>query len=584
MRVRTYGFFLLGIVGILPLAIFGYLSMHRSEATAVDMAHASNGRLARAIAERIAAYASSERRLLTVIGAAALEQAKRDDAAATVDAYELNYQYFHRITVYRRDGSRWVGKPPGAFEPYAKQAIAGAAMQSPVVPAAKNATGAFAHTMILAEPVIIAGRREGAVVARMDLVGIWPPINSTRVGKSGFVRLLATDGTLLAHGDPDERRFVFDADKAANRALITAAKNARVITNHQNKQVVASLASVPGTDWVILVEQQVAEAYAGASAIRRDLILLGAIAVFFIVVLGVVFGRSLVRGLERLRSHTKTIARGDLKARLEPQSRLVEVRALAESLNDMTASLERLQQEARARERVTTFGRVAAGLAHDLRRPVEAVRSALGAAIDNPDDAESEALLRKVVDEDLPQLKEYMDDLRHLAQAGELDLRRQFTDPVELVDQVVAELKANPKWGRIEFAAAGSAGKEAYWDRRLIRRALLNLSVNAAEAILGDSDRGKVVVQLSEADDGGTVQLEVSDTGPGIPPERLDTLLEVDFASSKRNSGIGLGLGVVRQVVHAHAGKIEVVSDVGQGTVFTLTLPRDEPAVHQRKA
>lgn len=584
MRVRTYGLLLLALVGILPLAIFGYLAMQRSEATAVDLAQASNSRLATAIAERISAYATSERRLLTVIGAAALEQPKQDDAATAIDAYELNYQYFHNITVYRRDGSHWVGKPLAAFGSYSKRAIAGSAAVSPVSPAGKNTAGAFAHTMIIAEPVMIAGRREGAVIARMDLVGIWPPINHTRVGTTGFVRLLTADGTLLAHGNPEERRFVFNADKAANRALIAAAKRNRVITNHQGKKVVASLASVPGTDWVILVEQEVAEAYAGAVAIRRDLILLGAIAVFFIIVLGVLFGRALVRGLERLRSHTKTIARGDLETRLEPRSRLVEVRALAESLNDMSASLEALQAEARARERVTTFGRVAAGLAHDLRRPVEAVRGALDAAIDSPDDAESEALLRKVVDVDLPQLKDYMDDLRHLAQAGELDLRRQFTDPVELVERVVAELKGNPKWGRIEFSAAGTASHEAFWDRRLIRRALLNLAVNAAEAILSESSHGNVKVELSDADDDDAVQLEVCDTGPGIPPERLPTLLEADFISSKRSSGIGLGLGVVRQVVHAHAGKIEVVSDEGQGTVFTLTLPRDEPAVHQRKA
>gem|GEM_PF-5808992 len=584
MRVRTYGLLLLALVGILPLAIFGYLAMQRSEATAVDLAQASNSRLATAIAERISAYATSERRLLTVIGAAALEQPKQDDAATAIDAYELNYQYFHNITVYRRDGSHWVGKPLAAFGSYSKRAIAGSAAVSPVSPAGKNTAGAFAHTMIIAEPVMIAGRREGAVIARMDLVGIWPPINHTRVGTTGFVRLLTADGTLLAHGNPEERRFVFNADKAANRALIAAAKRNRVITNHQGKKVVASLASVPGTDWVILVEQEVAEAYAGAVAIRRDLILLGAIAVFFIIVLGVLFGRALVRGLERLRSHTKTIARGDLETRLEPRSRLVEVRALAESLNDMSASLEALQAEARARERVTTFGRVAAGLAHDLRRPVEAVRGALDAAIDSPDDAESEALLRKVVDVDLPQLKDYMDDLRHLAQAGELDLRRQFTDPVELVERVVAELKGNPKWGRIEFSAAGTASHEVFWDRRLIRRALLNLAVNAAEAILSESSHGNVKVELSDADDDDAVQLEVCDTGPGIPPERLPTLLEADFISSKRSSGIGLGLGVVRQVVHAHAGKIEVVSDEGQGTVFTLTLPRDEPAVHQRKA
>jgi len=580
MRARTYGLLLLALVGILPLAVFGYLALQRSESTAIDLARTSNQRLAVAVADRIAAYMTAERQLLATMGAAALQAKSRDDAKALLGAYELSHQHFHDVTVYRRDGSAWVGNPTGEFARLATSAAAGERDSSRVKPAAKNATGAFAHTMVIAEPVMVAGRREGAIVATVDLVGIWPPINSTRVGKSGFVRLLTADGQLLAHGDPEERRFVFDADAGANRAFIAAAQNKSIVTNQQGKRVVASVAKVPNSNWVVLVEQSVGEAFAGAAAIRRDLVILGLLAVVVIILLGVVFGRFLVRGLERLRAHTNTLASGDLEARVDPKSRLLEVRALADSLNEMSESLHQLHEEARARERVTTFGRIAAGLAHDLRRPIEALRSACEMVTRAPDDPEAIALLQSVNEKDLPRLKEYMDDLRHLAQSGDMDLRRQRTDPGALVQEVVAELATKPKWAGVEFSATGECD-DTFWDRRLIHRALFNLAANGAEAILEGRRSGMVTIALAPPREDELVQIRVSDNGVGIPQDRLGEILSVDFVSTKRTSGIGLGLGVVRQVADAHEGRVEVSSRPGHGTVFTLTLPGNDPSIEE---
>ncbi len=261
----------------------------------------------------------------------------------------------------------------------------------------------------------------------------------------------------------------------------------------------------------------------------------------------------------------------------------MEVRALAESLNEMSSSLQQLHEEARARERVTTFGRIAAGLAHDLRLPIEAVRSACHQATRVPGDPDALALLQSVYEKDIPRLKEYMDDLRHLAQSGDMDLRRQLTDPASLVQEVVDELANKPKWSGVEFSVTGES-RQVFWDRRLVHRAVFNLAANGADAILETRREGNVMIELADAADAEQVHIKVIDDGAGIAEERLDEVLNFDFVSTKRSSGIGLGLGVVRQVADAHAGSIEVESRRGQGTVFVLTLPGNDPVGQSREA
>ena len=140
--------------------------------------------------------------------------------------------------------------------------------------------------------------------------------------------------------------------------------------NQQGTEVVASAAFVPGRDWLVVVEQPVSEAFAAARAMKRDLLLLGAATLVLVVLCGILFGRTAVRSLERLRAHTHILAAGDLDARIDTRTPLLEARALGEALNEMASSLKKLHDEARNRERLSTFSRVAAGLAHDLRNPI----------------------------------------------------------------------------------------------------------------------------------------------------------------------------------------------------------------------
>lgn len=573
MRVRTYGLILLTLVGVAPLAIYGIMALARAQDTSAEQVQEGNRRAARAIAGRIEAYAASESNLVAAIGAAVWHARGAHARQLVLDAYQLDYPHLHDLVVHDASGQVIAGRVPGdrteLYQRFAGQALAGERSRSRIEAAAAGRE-LFAHTMTIGEPIVIAGKREGAIVARYDLVGIWPAVDSVRVGKTGVVRLLADDGRLLAHGDPEERRFVFEEDPNRDRELVAGALLGKTVVNRQGEEILAAVAFVPDFPAIVVVEQSVIEAFADIRSMQINLVLLAGGALAFAIALGLAFGRQLVQALENLRTHTRGLA-DDLQRKPTLRTRLVEVQALADALDDMARALFDEREQTRMRERLTTFARVAAGLAHDLRMPVEAVHSAMDLIAERPSDPAAQRLLGRIRQRDLPRLRRFVDDLHRLAHKGNLGLEYERLAPRPLLDEICAELAGAPKWSGVSFEIRGEAGP-AVLDRGLVHRAIVNLAGNAAEACLELGPGGTVTLELSEDDD--MLEIRVVDTGVGMPPERVAALEHSDFQSTKRTTGVGLGLGVVRQVLAAHDGSLAIASTVGVGSVFTIRLPR----------
>jgi signal transduction histidine kinase len=163
-----------------------------------------------------------------------------------------------------------------------------------------------------------------------------------------------------------------------------------------------------------------------------------------------------------------------------------------------------------------------------------------------------------------------MSDLTRLARSGDLDVELEPHDALELAGAVIDEIAAAPKFRGIEFEASGEPATVEV-DRELVKRALYNLANNGAEACLEKGRGGSVAIRVSHH--GDEVDFSVTDTGPGIEPERIAEVLSSSLKSTKRSTGVGLGLGVVRQVAESHGGVLDLESEVGQGCAFTLTLP-----------
>jgi signal transduction histidine kinase len=573
VRIRTFALVLLVLLGAVPLGAYSIASIRRSERTAVTEVKTSNQRLAKVVAERIGAHVDAQQELLSVVGAAALSATDATEAQLVLEAHQLRQQHFHDLAVFGADGSLFAGT--GSWIEYRdliQEAVRGNARRSPLIKADDPSQPLFGHVQVFVEPVFVAGKQVGVVASRVDLITMWRPVEAVHVGERGRARLVDFNGTLLAHGEGEERRKVFASNAGAESRIIAGALLGGLVENHSGTQVVASVAAVPGSDWLVIVEQPATEAYAAARAMKWDLLWLGGGAILLVLVVGVLAGRTLVRGLERLRAHTKVLARGELGTRIDTKAAILEVEALATSLNDMAASIQEAHEKAKARERLATFARVAAGLAHDIRQPIETIRAACATMQDDPNDVEARELFEFMTEKELPRLKRYMDDLQRIAHEGNVELVPTEIVPRELTDELAADLRSSPKWGGVEFAARGGA-RPFVADRDLVRRALYNLCANAADACAGKGADGNVRIEVADTDAAGWVEFRIADNGPGIAAERLAKLLEGDFSSTKRSTGVGLGFGVALHVAEAHGGKITAVSEVGVGSTFVVRLP-----------
>lgn len=571
MRVRWYALIVLVVVGLVPLFAFGWLASASAERTAVAEVRTGTQRVADSVAHQVAAYIQAERAQLHTIGAAILLSGR---PAYTQNAFEIQFPYLHGLTVYGADGravlGQGTGQPDEDLRMVAERAIGGHAASAPVRPASASSGGPFAHTIAIGEPLMVAGEQAGAVAARVDLVDIWQPINAARVGERGFVRLVAPDGTLLAHGDPEERRQIFQPHD--NLDIVRRARRGETIVNSQGEEELAAVAEVGDRGWAVVVEQPVAEALGAVRAMRRQLALLAGAALLLAAAAALFAGRKAVRAIESVESHTRVLASGDLDAVFKPTSGIAEIDSLGGRINDMAASLKRLGQEAQAKERMNTFGRVAAGLAHDLRIPLEHVRDACEGLAANKEDAAFWEDFEFCRSTELPKLRAFIDDLHRLSiqDAGKLSPRT--IDATHLLEDVVHQLRGTPKFSNISFAVDSKAG-EMVADERLLQRAIFNLGKNAAEACAGNGRAEKEVrFEAEEAADG--VVIRVRDTGYGMSPEVLERIMTGDFHSTKRTNGIGLGFGVARHVAQVHGGRLEATSQVGAGTTFTLLVPR----------
>jgi signal transduction histidine kinase len=220
-------------------------------------------------------------------------------------------------------------------------------------------------------------------------------------------------------------------------------------------------------------------------------------------------------------------------------------------------------------ERLAFLGTLAGGLAHEIKNPLSTMTITLGLLREDLGSArkDPEKALRRVtvLEREVTRLEEI---LAHFLQfAGRLQLDRRPTDLNGVVAEILDFITPAALRKKIELRHHLSPGlPPLLLDRDRVKQALLNLVLNALEAMPG---RGELLVQTSMT--GGAVRVDVTDTGPGIPPEVLGRIFEAYFSTKK--TGTGLGLPIARRIVEEHGGVLHVFTEVGKGTRFTLFLP-----------
>lgn len=246
-----------------------------------------------------------------------------------------------------------------------------------------------------------------------------------------------------------------------------------------------------------------------------------------------------------------------------------EIRQLGDSFNSMADKLVELQENVRKQERQAMFGRIAAGLVHDLSHPIQNIGNSCKLILKMFDDIEYRETFKRTVDREMVVVKRVLDDLRNIARP--IPLERFPVDINRSVAEVVESMHQHAETAGVTLRAE-LAPEVAFIEGDLfaLGRVYRNLIINAIQA----TAPGGLVVAATEARE-NRVQVRVYDTGCGIPPDRLGAIFE-DFVTTKRR-GLGLGLAISKKIVEQLGGQISVASEVGKGTTFVLEFPRTQP-------
>jgi signal transduction histidine kinase len=310
----------------------------------------------------------------------------------------------------------------------------------------------------------------------------------------------------------------------------------------------------------------------------RNLVLVvataGAVAVcaVMMMVLAVVVRRPLIE----LQEQIAKVREGDLHATVKFAERNDEMGDLGRDFNEMVRQLresrveiQRLHRTQMSRaEHLATLGELAAGLAHEIRNPLAGIAGVIEIiGRDLPSNSPALTVVADVRDE-VQHINRIVTELLEIARPKAPLFR--MADLVGTAEHAVlfARDQARSKDITIEMKRLNMPKIEH--DTGQIHQVLLNLLLNATQACEAG---GSVKVEFSEAED--TESVLVTDTGKGIPPDILSNIFRPFFTT--KGNGTGLGLSLARRIVEDHGGRIEVASFFGQGSCFTVSLPKVRP-------
>ena len=306
------------------------------------------------------------------------------------------------------------------------------------------------------------------------------------------------------------------------------------------------------------------------NAVRRQLWSVFLIVAAAALTVAFLFSRIITRPIIALTKTIRKMGKGDLSARVKVRAS-GELRDLADSYNAMAEEIEHFDQ---------SRSQFVSNASHELKTPLTTMKILLENLIYQPDmPAELRGEFMQDMNHEIDRLTNVVTDLLTLTQADshQSELHPEPTDLSALVEETLHLLHPAAEKRDQSLNAVIEPGLTVNCDPGKMQQIITNLVDNALKYT---SDGGEITVTLS--DQGDQVALSVADNGVGIPEDDqthiFDRFYRVDKARSRATGGTGLGLAIVRQMVAMHHGEITVTSAPGEGSTFTVTLPRRREA------
>jgi len=535
-------------------------------------------------------------------GSTAARQLNPSEAAAYFELVRDQYGVYRRFRISNAEGrvvydSREDCCVSCASEEWYRRAIVGRPYMSEIELAAAGQESVFR----LAAPIRSAdGAVQGVLCAAVSTRPIVASVLRVKLGKSGECYLVDGTGTFLAHQDGYRILNENIAQSESFKHIFDTAEGQAIYTDYRGIQVLGAARSLEGIDWHVVVEQDRDEAFSPSDQLQRNIWIVIGVTVAGAIGLSALLAWYVASPIRALSEAARTLARGDFdNALLDARTtRRDEIGALYAAFENMAGQLKHrhssletrvglteseLQRveaelkgtlEAAARsERLAALGRLASGVAHEIRTPLTSLKLFLQSVQEDvaisPEQSEDYRVAVRQVARIEKTINHFLDFARPRQPVlVELDF-------VQLVDEVLEVIRprANQQEVEIHECIAPELPHVA-GDVRQLGEVLVNLVVNALDAM---PDGGRLTISIAEetAQPGSIsptwVRIDVSDTGPGIPEEDVTRLFEPFFTT--KAAGSGLGLAIVKGTIERHCGTVQVDTRLHAGTTITVRLP-----------
>lgn len=374
-----------------------------------------------------------------------------------------------------------------------------------------------------------------------------------------------------------------------------------VNVNQRPYQVVYSPLIIRGTQigWIGVLKTSdylVSE----AAQTRTLMIVLFAAGAFGVTIIGSLIGQSIARPILKLRDMSKAVAAGDLnqsiglrrndeigelgeafdtmtqhlRERTEEAERLyAETLQRNKELAEINARLEATQLQLIQSEKLAAIGQLTAGIVHDVKNPFAVIMgmAEVLAEEENLDETARHGL--KVIRESAVKGNTIVSDLLKFARQSKPEMR-----VMDLRETIQTAMRLTAYLTRRYNTVMDLPDEPVMvnYDAQLIEQVLINMIHNAVQAM---PEKGDLTVRLACVNN--TAQITIQDTGAGIEPENLKRIFDPFFTTKPEGEGTGLGLSVSYGIIANHRGHIDVKSEVGKGTAFTIVLPMQQSTSSQ---
>ena len=316
--------------------------------------------------------------------------------------------------------------------------------------------------------------------------------------------------------------------------------------------------------------------------------------VLLAIAMGQILSRMVVKPLKALEESMREIAEGKF-GMVSINSGDREIVSLTSAFNRMLKELEVRQRHLVQSEKLASLGTLLSGVAHELNNPLSNISSSCQILMEEipENDMEYKKELLAQIDEQTDRARNIVRSLLEFSR--EKDFKKEMLPLRKLFEDTVRFVKGQLPTG-ISLSLDIPDDISIFADKQRIQQAFLNLLKNAIEAIGEEGSvfikgkKHKAVDKTGETTElynymqyrgkctvrGDTIDIEISDNGPGIPPEILQKIFDPFFTTKDVGKGSGLGLFIVYEIIEEHDGCIAVKSEVGKGTTFFISLPTKE--------